>query len=159
MIRNQGATRYPKFIKFCLRIPVGTFGLVLGLVGCTAAWFAYSGLGSSVTLIVSAFFIFSAIVWLFVVFAFVLRAFLAPEDVTAELRNPNSGVFASSRLMAAMLLGAMVYHMNHMNHMAGQLVVFSFSALTLMFGSWLMAIGKLRAGTYLRPAVSDRTSS
>ena len=135
MIRNQGATRYPKFIKFCLRIPVGMFGLVLGLVGFTTAWFAYSGLGSSVTLIVSAFFIFSAIVWLSVVFAFVLRAFLAPEDVTAELRNPNSGVFPSSGLMAAMLLGAMVYYMNHM---AGQLVVFSFSALTLMFGSWLL---------------------
>ena len=83
----------------------------------------------------SAFFIFSAIVWLFVVFAFVFRAFLAPKDVTAELRNPNSGVFASSGLMAAMLPGAMVYHMNHM---AGQLVVFSFSALTLMFGLWLL---------------------
>lgn len=141
-----------------MRIPLNTFAIGFGLAGLGEIWQAACTAFGWPTIVCLLFWIPTAVAWVWLIVAHLVRGAHSNESLASQLRHPAQGPIAALAPVTGMLLAAEV---GTISATAGDVFYFAMLAVSALFAGWILAFW-LRGGLdidavhggYLLPTVA-----
>jgi tellurite resistance protein len=118
------------------RIPLNTLAIGFGSAGLADLWSTAGGALGIPNGVGVAFWIATAIVWVWLIVAHVVRGVRSADSLASQLRHPVQGPLAALIPIVGMLLGDELYQSDPV---AGRVLFLASLVVTVVFASWILS--------------------
>jgi tellurite resistance protein len=118
------------------RIPLNTLTIAFGTAGLADLWSTAGGVLGIPTGVGVAFWVATAVVWVWLIVAHLVRGARSAESLRSQLRHPVQGPLAAIIPIVGMLLGDELYQFDQV---AGRVLYFVSLVGTVVFAAWILS--------------------